>query len=69
MSDIWFDLCLGNIAVDDSGVYHFRPKFTRLSRLTAGDVASIEPYRSHLHRLLDKAIDDIEARMQRQSGE
>jgi hypothetical protein len=59
--DIWFDLCIGNITVDDDGARHFRQKYSRMSQITAWDVRSVAQYRDVLHVLLDKAIDYIEA--------
>lgn len=66
--DIWFDLCLGSIEVDDDGAHRFKPVFTRLSQLSANNITSIAKYREYLHRLLDKAIDYIESSQQKHAN-
>ena len=60
MDDIWFNLCVGNITVDDDGTHHYDAKYMRLSQLSALDIKSLNKYRDMLHRLLDKAIDHID---------
>lgn len=62
--DIWFDLCLGNVDVDDEGGHHYKQTFSRLSQLSASNITSIAKYREMLHKLLDKAIDHIESAQQ-----
>jgi len=62
---IWFDLCLGDVRVDDAGGYTFDKSFSRLSQLTSSDITSVEKYRTKLHELLDKAIDHIEMELKR----
>jgi len=63
--DIWFDLCLGNVEVDDNGTHRYKAEFTRLSQLSASNIVSIAKYRDMLHKLLDKAIDHIESAQHR----
>ena len=59
-NDIWFDLCLGNVSVDEEGGHYYRPTFSRLSLISTRNITSITLYRDVLHELLDKAIDYIE---------
>ncbi len=63
--DIWFDLCVGDIEVDEDGAHYYKAKFTRLSQISAGDITSIAKYREMLHKQLDNAIDYIEANQRR----
>lgn len=62
--DIWFDLCVGNVEVDEDGTHRYKAEFTRLSQISASNIVSIAKYREHLHKMLDKAVDYIESAQQ-----
>lgn len=65
MNDIWFNLCLGNIETGEEGSHKYSESHSRLSRLSAFDIKSVKKYREYLHKLLDKAIDEIEENLTR----
>lgn len=60
MDNIWFDLYIGNIEVDEEGNNSRKVAFSRFSQISASDITSIAKYREMLHNQLDKAIDYIE---------
>jgi hypothetical protein len=64
-NDIWFDLCVGNIEIDDSGLHSYLPNLSRLVTLSDENIEDIKEHRSTLHVLLDQAIDHISREMEK----
>ena len=62
-TDVWFDLCVGEIFTDDKDKRIFTIKAVETSQLSALDVSDPGKYREELHNLLDHAIDSLQVKM------
>jgi hypothetical protein len=68
-TNIWFDLHVGNIRVDDDGRHHYLPEYIYPVQLTTTkDIVNVAEYRDELHRMLDGAIERIEFMQQKKRG-
>ena len=61
MNAIWFSLDVGEASCSDAGRRRYRVDHSSMQHLTALYVAPLNQQRAELHRMLDAAIDKIDA--------
>jgi len=60
LTDIWFDLNVGQVRTSEEGEINKKIFLSRGIQVSARDVSDINIYRKELYRLLDEAIDSLE---------